>query len=183
MLKPRIRKEIKEKLNKQTDAQRLRKSSLIKNKLFKLAEFKRAQSVMFYVAQEREVETRLMIVEAQNFGKKVLVPVILMREKRIVASLIDDLTNELSPGPYGILQPKRQYLREVSPENIDLVVIPGLAFDQQGHRLGRGGGYYDKFLRRLPLNIPRIGLAFDFQVLEDLPALSHDISVTKVISA
>ncbi|MCQ9208286.1 MAG: 5-formyltetrahydrofolate cyclo-ligase [Omnitrophica bacterium] len=183
MFKSRIRKEIKEKLNQQTDAQRLRKSNLIKNKLFKLAEFKRAKLVMFYLAKAQEVKTHSMIEQAQRLGKKVLVPVILVREKKIIASSIDDLKSELSPGPYGILQPKKEYVREVPLKQIDLVLVPGLAFDRQGHRLGRGGGYYDKFLARLPVSTPRIGLAFDFQVLEDLPTFSHDVSVTKVISA
>jgi len=183
MSKSRIRKEIKEKLNQQTDAQRLRKSSLIGEKLFNLAEFKRAEVIMFYVAKKREVQTKAMIEQARKLGKKVVVPVILVREKKMIASKIEDYKTELTPGPYGILQPKREYTREVPPEKIDLAIVPGLAFDQQGHRLGRGGGYYDKFLTRLSAGTPHIGLAFDFQVLADLPTFSHDVSVTKVISA
>lgn len=183
MLKPKIRKEIKDKLNKQKDTQRLRKSHLIKEKLFNLAEFKRAKCVMFYVATDKEVETEFMITAAKNFGKEIVVPTILVREKRMIASFIKDLKTELAPGPYGILQPKRECLRPAPGSKIDLVVVPGLAFDRQGRRLGRGRGYYDKFLASLSAHIPRIGLAFDFQVLKDLPAFSHDISVTKVISA
>lgn len=182
-VKSRIRKEIKEKLNKQNDTQRLRKSKLIQKKLFQLAEFKRAEFVMFYVADENEVQTHSMIAEAQKIGKKILVPKILMREKRIIASVLENIEEELSPGPYGIKQPKSKYTREIPSEKIDLAVVPGLAFDKAGHRLGRGGGYYDKFLAGLPEDAARIGLAFDFQLLDDLPFLSHDISVTKVISA
>ncbi|MBL7085306.1 MAG: 5-formyltetrahydrofolate cyclo-ligase [Candidatus Omnitrophica bacterium] len=183
MTKTRIRKEIKSKLNKQSDTQRLRKSRLIKLKLFKLAEFKRARYVMFYAATKQEVETRFMIAAAQKIGKKIMVPTVLQGKKRMIASFIEDIETETYPGPYGIAQPKKEYIREVPGELIDLVVVPGLAFAKTGKRLGRGGGYYDKFLAGLPTRIPRIGLAFDFQVLKDLPALSHDISVTKVISA
>ncbi|MBL7092051.1 MAG: 5-formyltetrahydrofolate cyclo-ligase [Candidatus Omnitrophica bacterium] len=183
MLKQKIRKEIKDKLNKQSNLQRLRKSRLIKKRLFSLAEFKRAKSVMFYVATGEEVETRFMMTEARKIGKKIAVPAILRGEKRIIASLVEDFEKELAPGPYGILQPQKKYIREVPHRSIDLVVVPGLAFDRQGRRLGRGGGYYDKFLAGLPSGIPRIGLAFDFQLLTGLPALSHDVSVTKVISA
>lgn len=194
MLKSKIRKEIKDKLNKQKDTQRLRKSRSIKEKLFNLAEFKRARRVMFYVATDKEVETEFMIIAAQKIGKEIVVPVILKGEKSLpaqekagqagmIASLIKDLKSELAPGPYGILQPKREYIRQVPGGRIDLVVVPGLAFDQRGRRLGRGRGYYDKFLASLSAHIPRIGLAFDFQVLKDLPAFSHDISVTRVISA
>jgi len=183
MLKAKIRKEIKEKLNKLNHTQRLRKSRLIKKRLFELAEFKKARYVLFYIATKEEVQTRFMLVEARKLGKKIVVPTVLKGEKRMVASLTEDLKSELSLGPYGILQPKRRYIRPVVPELIDLVVVPGLAFDKKGNRLGRGAGYYDKFLAGLPGDTPRIGLAFDFQVLRSLPALSHDISVTKVISA
>lgn len=182
--KERIRKEIIEKLNKQDDTQRLRKSSLIKIKLFRLAEFKRAVYVMFYLSTETEVQTLAMITESrEKFGKKILVPKILQRERRMIASLIEDFEQELSLGPYGIRQPKDQYTREIPSDKIDLVVVPGLAFDKCGRRLGRGGGYYDKFLANLAQLTPRIGLAFDFQVLSSLPSLSHDISLTRVISA
>lgn len=183
MLKSKIRKEIRNKLDNQNNTQRLRKSRLIKDKLFKLAEFKRARRLMFYIATPEEVETRFMISDAQKLGKEIAVPTILMREKRMIASLIKDLKTETCSGPYGIMQPKRECIRQVPGETIDLAVVPGLAFDEQGHRLGRGGGYYDRFLANLPPGAARIGLAFNFQVLKDVPVLSHDISVTKVISA
>ncbi len=226
MTKLKLRKELKEKLNKQNNTQRLRKSRLIKEKLFRLAEFKKAEYVMFYIATDKEVQTDFMIAEARKIGKKVVVPVILKGEKilpapldgkhltgpdgrrRIIASLLEDSKKiasgnnlngqfsqwyplntflyhekELESGPYGILQPQSRYIREMPAEKIDLAVVPGLAFDKSGRRLGRGGGYYDKFLAGLPLVIPRIGLAFDFQLIKDIPVLSHDVCVTRVISA
>ncbi|GAG04630.1 unnamed protein product, partial [marine sediment metagenome] len=103
--------------------------------------------------------------------------------RRIIASLLEDSEKELESGPYGILQPQSRYIREMPAEKIDLAVVPGLAFDKSGRRLGRGGGYYDKFLASLPLATPRIGLAFDFQLVKDIPVLSHDVCVTRVISA
>ncbi|MFC1631009.1 5-formyltetrahydrofolate cyclo-ligase [Candidatus Omnitrophota bacterium] len=181
--KEKIRKEIKEQLNKQSDAQRLRKSNRIKQKLFQLAEFKRADHVMFYLATAEEVQTRAMIKAAQGLGKKILVPKVLRKEKRMIATLVADFEKELTTGPFGIEQAKDQYTREIPGTSIDLVVVPGLAFDQQGRRLGRGGGYYDKFLSGLSEDTPRVGLAFDFQVLKNLPTLPHDTLLTKVISA
>lgn len=183
MSKASFRKEIKEKLDRQNNEQRLQKSFSIKEKLFQLAEFKRAEYIMFYLATKEEVQTQPMIDEALKIGKKILVPVILKGENRIIASRIEDLKGELAPGPHGILQPRDVCIRKVPPEKIDLAVVPGLAFDRQNRRLGRGGGYYDRFLVSLPADIPRIGLAFDFQLVEALPALSHDIPVTKAISA
>jgi 5-formyltetrahydrofolate cyclo-ligase len=184
--KAQIRKEIKEKLNKQSVAQRLHKSRLIKEKLFKLAAFKRAGCVMFYIATDKEVETRFMMAEAQKIGKTIAVPAILKGEKKqekMVASLIEDLDRKLTLGPYGIPQPGRRYIRKIPVAQIDLVLLPGLAFDKKGNRLGRGKGYYDRFLAAVSRHIYCIGLAFDFQVLNHLPVLSHDIGVSKVISA
>ena len=75
-------------------------------------------------------------------------------------------------------------MRKELLKNIDLVVVPGIAFDRLGNRLGRGGGYFDRFLAKLKKrNIPMFGLAFKFQVLKQLPVLSHDIPVTKLIFA
>ncbi|MFH1245848.1 MAG: 5-formyltetrahydrofolate cyclo-ligase [Candidatus Omnitrophota bacterium] len=182
-IKKRIRKEIRGKLSKQDDTQRLQKSNLIKEKLFKLAEFKQAKCVMFYIAKDKEVETQFMIDGAKKLGKKIAVPAVLTEEKRMTAALVGDLGKELCLGPYGVLQPKPGSIREIPHEKIDLVIVPGIAFDKQGIRVGRGAGYYDRFLAGLPCAVPRIGLAFSFQVLDSLPALSHDIPVTQVISA
>jgi len=183
MLKSGIRKEIKEKLNKQNNLQRLRKSQVIKDKVFSLAEFKKAKCVMFYVAKEEEVQTHAMMIEAGRLGKMILVPTILEGESKIVASRVENLEKELTPGPYGVWQPRKEYIRKRPLKEIDLILVPGLAFDKKGCRLGRGGGYYDRFLKDLPDEVVRIGLAFDFQILKELPTFSHDIPVTKVISA
>ena len=86
-------------------------------------------------------------------------------------------------GPYGILEPKEEYVREIDKEKIELVIVPGLAFDQAGRRLGRGKGYYDRFLFSLPSKTPKIGLAFSFQIVEQVPCDPHDFPLTSVISA
>jgi 5-formyltetrahydrofolate cyclo-ligase len=87
----------------------------------------------------------------------------------------------LEKGPYGVPEPvEHQYLRL---RDVDLVVVPGLAFDKQGGRLGRGKGCYDRFLKRLPADTATIGLAFDFQILPSVPAAAHDVNVDKVLFA
>lgn len=183
MKKSKLRDLIKHKLMAQSEEKRRKKSWLIKEELFCLEEFKRAKVVMFYVSTDGEVDTALMIDETLKMGKKVVVPLILMKEKKLVASLILDRTKELRPGPYGILQPIACVSRPISLKDIDLVVAPGIAFDKKGNRLGRGKGYYDKFLSEIPQGIPLIGLAFDFQLVDRLPRLAHDLPVDKVITA
>ena len=84
---------------------------------------------------------------------------------------------------FGIFQPRAGHVREVPLEDIDLVIVPGVAFDKYNMRLGRGHGYYDRFLSSLPDRTKTIGLAFDFQVVENLPKDSHDIPVSRTIAA
>jgi 5-formyltetrahydrofolate cyclo-ligase len=123
-----------------------------------------------------------MISETLEMGKRVCVPFTLEDSKSIVASEIEDL-GVLKPGPYGIYQPEESRVRPVPLEDIDLVVVPGVAFDSCCIRLGRGHGYYDRFLSALPKDTETIGLAFDFQVLERLPKDPHDVPVSKTITA
>jgi 5-formyltetrahydrofolate cyclo-ligase len=181
--KSKLRDLIKHKLMAQSEEERIRKGLLIKEKLFSLEEFKRAKVVMFYVSTDGEVDTALMIDKTLKMGKKVAVPLILKKEKKLIASLILDRTKELRPGPYGILQPIASSLRPTPLKDIDLVIVPGIAFDKKGNRLGRGKGYYDRFLSEIPKGIPLIGLAFDFQLVDRLPHLAHDLPLDKVITA
>lgn len=125
----------------------------------------------------------MMIDSAIKLGKKVVVPVILTREKKLVGTLISDMRKDLFPGPYGILQPIPAPEKEVPVDKLDLVVVPGIAFDREHVRLGRGAGYYDRFLETIPKQAAVVGLAFDFQVVENLPKLAHDISVTRLLTA
>lgn len=183
MEKEQLRKEIFERLIAQDPEERRKKSQLIKEKLFTEEQFKSAHYIMFYVSKKEEVDTSLMIEEALEIGKKVVVPITLVKEKKLVCSLVENPKEDLSPGPYGIKQPRQGKIRPVPIEKIDLVVVPGIVFDEENNRLGRGEGYYDRFLRTIPTHIPKIGLAFSVQVLKRLPVLSHDVAVSKLLSA
>ena len=138
---------------------------------------------MFYVSLKDEVDTSSMIDEALKTGKRVAVPVILKEEKRLIAGEIHNRLEDLESQHFGIYQPRQDRVKEIPLEIIDLVVVPGVAFDRKNIRLGRGHGYYDRFLSGLPKRTKTIGLAFDFQVLEDLPQDPHDVPVSKIITA
>ncbi len=178
-----LRRRILKRLNEQSAYERARKSLEIKKGLFALEEFKSAKTVMFYVSKDGEVDTIQMIKDTLRMGKRVAVPVTKVEKKELIASQILDLEKELTRGPYGILEPKSGYVRPVPIEKIDLIVVPGVAFDKMGRRLGRGAGYYDRFLKKFHKDVPFIGLAFDFQVVENLPTLSHDVPVSKLLVA
>ena len=178
-----IRKHIKEKLKYCSELEKSQKSDIIKDKLFSEEAFKKANVVMFYVSLKDEVNTLNMIDEAIRAGKHVCVPVIVLEEKRLIAGGIKDRKEDLEKQHFGIYQPKPGRVEEVPLEDIDLVVVPGIAFDKDNMRLGRGHGYYDRFLSALSKDTKTVGLAFDFQVVNNLPKDSHDIPVWKTITA
>lgn len=182
--KRKLREELLKKLKTHKEEERLKKSARIARKLFSLKEFLKAKTVLFYLSFDGEVDTVRTIKRAIKKGKRIAVPVIQREEKEMIPSLVKDLDVELKTGPYGVYHPKKEYIRPIPLESIDLVVVPGLAFDEAGNRLGRGMGYYDRFLSRLSKDVPTIGLAFDFQMVRDFPPLEpHDLSVTKVLFA
>ena len=182
--KKKIREELLKKLKDHKEVERLHKSFKIAHKLFLLEEFIKAKTVLFYLSMDGEVDTLRMIKEAIKQGKRVAVPVICRAAHEMIPSLIEDTETELKTGPYGVRHPKEECVRPIPLESIDLVVLPGLAFDEVGNRLGRGMGYYDRFLSRLPRHVPTVGLAFDFQIIRDFPPLEpHDLSVTRVLFA
>ena len=182
-MKHKIRKHIKNIISSHSMLEKAQKSAIIKDRLFNEEEFKRARVVMFYVSLHDEVDTLVMIDEALKTGKRVAVPVILKEEKRLIAGEIHNRLEDLESQHFGIYQPRHDRVKEIPLDDIDLVVVPGVAFDRKNIRLGRGHGYYDRFLSGLPKRTKTIGLAFDFQVLEDLPQDPHDVPVSKIITA
>jgi len=180
LTKRQIRSKILLKLKTQKEEERNRKSRVIKDKLFRTKIFQKAQRVMFYISFDGEVDTQKMIKEAQKLGKIIAVPVC-SKNRIIIRPCILHGRVKLKKGPYGICEPAVK--KSIAPKDLDLVVVPGVAFDKKGNRLGRGKGCYDRFLKKLNSNIASIGLAFDFQILPTIPASSTDVRVNKVILA
>ena len=180
LTKEKIRSKILLKLKNQKEEDRDKKSRIIKRKLFATQVFKKAKIVMFYIAFRGEVNTEEMIKEAKKSGKIVTVPLCVKNRIAIKPCMLDG-HGKLRKGPYGVLEPAVKSC--ILLENLDLVIVPGVAFDKKGNRLGRGKGFYDRFLEKLSGDTPSIGLAFDFQILPKLPASAHDVSVKKVLFA
>ena len=178
LTKEKLRIKMLTNLKKHKEEERTRKSRIIKDKLFKASSFKKAKKVMFYLPIDGEVDTREMIKEALEKGKTVYVPV--CKKNRIMRPCVICGFTRLKKGLYGICEP--MFKRFTPSHTLDLVVVPGVAFSKKGIRLGRGKGYYDKFLRSIPDGVPSIGLAYDFQILPHLPSIPSDINVKRVIS-
>ena len=178
-----IRRSIKRRLREMDPAERAEKSMVIQEKLLSSEAFRKSRVVMFYVPLPEEVDTREAIKRALEQGKRVAVPYITSREGLMVPAEIYSL-EDLDKGPFGIYQPKTAMIRKVPLEEIDLVVVPAIAFDEKNRRLGRGKGYYDRFLSDKHCSgAATVGLAFDLQVLQTLPSDEHDIPVSSVITA
>ena len=179
--KEQIRAEMRDALKNQSVSERSRKSRLIYEKLKKDFLFKNAKVVMFYLSTEEEVDTHKMAEDALAGGKKVVVPCVIKGKPDLIPSCVKNLDTDLIKGNYGILEPKSEKIEPIDPSEIDLVLVPGLAFDQVNNRLGRGKGYYDRFLAKLPRNVKTIGLAFDFQIVKHLPVTELDIPLSRVV--
>ena len=137
---------------------------------------------MFYASFDGEVDTFEMISQALKLGKKIALPRIDKTQRKILPVVIDSLDNDLEQGPYGIKQPRINVDKVLDLKDINMVIVPGVAFDKRNNRLGRGGGYYDRFLTTVPSGIPTVGLAFDFQIVDRLPHLDeHDQAVSHVL--
>jgi 5-formyltetrahydrofolate cyclo-ligase len=136
---------------------------------------------MFYCTHGSEVPTDEMIEQALAQGKNVAVPLVAPDHWEIVAARITSLRDDVRPGTYGIREPDLQRCRLFRPEEIDLVLVPGIVFDGHGHRLGYGKGFYDRWLGHFPVK-QRIGIAFDFQVVKKLPTGINDLPVSLIIT-
>ncbi len=180
MTKRQLRRRLLRQLKQQKEDDRRRRSTVIRRKLRHLEVFQKAKTVVCYVSLSYEVETWQLIEQMFHARKRVVVPVV--RKDQLRLSELRDPT-ELAPGAFGVWEPPRSARRPVSSKDVDLVLVPGLAFDRTGYRLGHGHGYFDRLLSRLPRATPRVGLCFDFQLLDRLPHQPHDQPVHTVVSA
>lgn len=177
--KPQHRERCLTLLRGMTAAQRAAKSQAIRERVLHLPELIDASSVFVYAAGPDEVQTQSLISDLLRLGKRVAVPRVEDRATASMSAVLIRSLDELTPGSFGLLTPPDNNPVEPAP---GLALIPGLAFDPAvGTRLGRGGGYYDRWLADHP-DTTRVGLAFDTQLLADLPADAHDQPMQVVVT-
>jgi len=159
------------------------KSQAIQQTLLNLEQIKNRQSIFVYVSFRSEVATFDLIDLLIDMGKRVIVPITRVREKRLDAIHITNPATDLQPGYCMIPEPKEELCRtnQVAPEEIETILLPGSVFDERGGRFGYGGGYYDRFLAKNPA-ATRIGLAFDLQIIDQAPLSAHDQILDLVVT-
>ena len=165
-----------------SEAERLAHSRRIWERVVGLPCYQHARVLLGYMAFDHEVLTDSLMQQAMASGKQVVLPMVLGDRQEMALYSIEDLRSDVAPGYRGILEPQPQRTRVVAPETLDLALIPGVAFDLRGGRLGFGAGFYDRLLSRLPRDIPTVGLAFDFQVIPRLPLQPHDMVLQAIVT-
>jgi 5-formyltetrahydrofolate cyclo-ligase len=175
-----VKKEIRKKVLAARDTlspgKRMAKSREIEERLFSLSEFKSARVILFFASFRSEVDTGPMIRRALAFGKRVVLPKV--KGAELVLYEISDLDKDVSPGTWGIPEPHEP--RPVMLEEIDLIIVPGAAYDEQGNRAGYGAGFYDKLLPTFKK--VTVALAFEFQIVPNVPTEMHDIPIKKIVT-
>ena len=173
MEKKELRTLIKTLKKQHTKEQLLEQSEKILTKLEQHPDFVKADTVMLYSALPDEVQTQAFL-EKWHLKKHIILPTVVGDDIIPVAYGED---TAFAVGDFNILEPQN----EPYTGGFDLIVVPGVAFDRNGNRLGRGRGYYDRFLCQ-HLDVKRIGICFDFQLIDEVPAESFDIRMDEVIS-
>ncbi len=175
--KQEIRKQVYALRKSMTDENWETSTQRITDHLRETSAYKSAKEIYCYVDYNHEVGTRNIIENAWNSGKKVYVPKVLDREMEFYE--IKDFT-DLEPGTKGILEPKEDLLKMASGEE-GIMILPGVAFDESCHRIGYGGGFYDRYLAKHP-SLTKIAIAFSYQIYEEIPWEEFDISPEMIIT-
>ncbi|MTI84885.1 MAG: 5-formyltetrahydrofolate cyclo-ligase [Firmicutes bacterium] len=177
MSKKELRKEVIQGRMALSEQEVSSKSNDITRAIINMKEYQQATTIMAYVDFRHEVQTGELIRRALNDGKRLAVPLTDMEGKRLVPSLLKEFPEDLTPGAYGILEPRPECLRPITPGELDLVIVPGVAFDEKGNRLGYGGGFYDRFLPQTGKDCIWLAPAFELQLHDNVYPDQHDCPV------
>ncbi len=175
-MKTSLRKQVAEVRDRLSPELRELYSREIQKRVFLLPEFLYASAVMFFASFRSEVNTLPMIRQALTAGKRVILPKV--KGNDLALFEIKDFNKDTVPGAWNIPEPREA--RPVTIKEVDLMIVPGLAFDEQGNRLGYGAGFYDRILPYYDKET--IALAFEIQIVPGVPVLTHDIPVKKIVT-
>ena len=158
------------------------KVSRIEARLFEFANFLESNISLLYVNHGFEVSTRGIIDRCLGYNKIVVLPAFNMETYQMQLMKIDNLETDLKMGPRKILEPDPANCKIVPIERIDIAIIPGVALDEKGGRIGSGEGFYDRLIPKLPITTRKVSLAFESQIIQQVPMESHDKYVDIIIT-
>lgn len=176
-----LRRDVLARRDRVSPEDRRRWSRAIADRFWRLPELASARTVHFSLSVGSEVETGELVAEAKRRRLRVVVPVTVVEGRRLVLAEFEG-AETLEPGPFGILEPSVASRKLVAVDDVDALVIPGVAFDDQGNRLGWGAGYYDRLLADARRGVPIIALAYECQIVPAIPPRDHDVRVSVIVT-
>lgn len=180
--KQEIRENIAENLAMLSESEHIEKLKAIENRLFEFANFLESNIVLLYVNNTNEVSTHSIIKKSFDISKIVVLPAFDPTKNEMNLMKIDAFPADLIPGPRNIIEPDPSRCKMVPIESIDIAIIPGVAFDERGGRIGSGEGYYDRFIPKLSVTTRKVALALEDQIVSQVPIESHDKHVDIIIT-
>jgi 5-formyltetrahydrofolate cyclo-ligase len=178
--KAEIRKRILHMRNAMTPEEIAVGSDAIVKRLTELARIRQASTLMVFLSYGSEVLTDTFLCWGWAEGKRIAVPLCNPEMRELIPCRIDGF-GDLESGHYGIREPKPGFIRPLEKKEIDVVLVPAVAFDRRGARVGYGGGYYDRFLPGVP-QAARVGVAFACQIVQEIPADPYDVTVDAIVT-
>ena len=158
------------------------KSKAIEERLFEFANFLESRITLLYTPIDKEVDTIEIIKRSYVYNKIIVLPTFDPNLRQVILLKVDDLEKDLMKGPRGNLEPNPDRCKAVPLDCLDIAIIPGVAMDEKGARIGSGQGYYDRLIPELPLTTRKVGLVFEDQILPAIPMESHDKHLDIVIT-
>jgi len=180
--KQNIREEIGNKLKSMPADEFQQNTEIIRKRLFEFANFLEANIVLLYVDGPGEIQSEEIITRSYDYSKIVVLPTFHPDKHTMVLRKVDKPHNDLAPGPRGVKEPNPKKCKKVPIKCIDIAIIPGIAFDEKGGRIGTGRGYYDRLMPRLPITTRKVALTMEAQLVPQIPMESHDRYVDIVIT-
>ena len=159
-----------------------KKNREIEERLFEFANFLEAKITLFYIDQGSQVATKNMIKRSFQYNKIVALPAFDTQTRGMNLLKVDNLGKDLVPGSRGLLEPNPDRCKIIPIDFIDIAIIPGVAFDEKGGRLGTGEGYYERLIPRLPITTRKVSLAFEAQMVHQVPMEPNDRFVDIIIT-
>ncbi len=180
--KQEIRDEIVQKITGLGESPLAAKTKAIEERLFEFANYLEARIALLYTPALVEVDTRDIIRRSYMYNKIIVLPAYDAETKKIALLKVDDPEKDLIEGPRGNLEPNPERCKSVPLDCLDIAIIPGLAMDEKGGRIGLGNGYYDRLIPELPITTRKVGLIFEDQIVSMVPMESHDKHVDIVVT-
>lgn len=180
--KNQIREDIADIISALSESEIAEKAKAVEDRLFEFANFLESKIALLYINSDYEVPTEKIIKRSYDYNKIVVLPAFDPEQFKMKLMKVDTFGQGLIPGPRGVLEPDANQCKIVPMDRVDIAIIPGVAFDEKGGRIGSGRGYYDRLIPKLAITTRKVALTFEEQIVPQIPMESHDKYVDIIIT-